>query len=151
MVICLATCRTPMIKAPLPANEVLRMEALRRYQLLDRAAESAFDDLVRLAAHICGTPMALTGMVDSDRCWVKSKVGWTRGGASRYIMAFCASAIGHDGVFVVGDTLRDARARQQSCGGGGISHPVLCGHAADRARWRKLWASCASWTACRAL
>src|SRR5512136_261647 len=109
MVISLATGRTPMIKAPLPANEVQRIEALRRYQLLDPAAESAFDDLVRLAAHICGTPMALTGLVDSDRCWVKSKVGWSRGGASRDIMAFSASAIGHDGVFVVGDTLKDAR------------------------------------------
>ncbi|WP_155967533.1 hypothetical protein [Kamptonema formosum] len=140
-----------MRKAPLPANEVQRIEALRRYQLLDPAAEPAFEDLVRLAAHICGTPIALTGMVDSDRCWVKSKVGWTRGGASRDIMAFSASAIRHDGVFVVGDTLKDARASQQSPGGGVPSHPVLCRHAADCARWRKRWASCASWTARRAL
>ncbi len=109
MVISLATGRTPMINALLPANEVHRMKALRRYQLLDLAAESAFDDLVRLAAHICGTPMALTGMVDSDRCWVKSKVGWTGGGASRDLMVFCAATIGHEGVFVVGDALKDAR------------------------------------------
>ncbi|MCU0517275.1 MAG: hypothetical protein MUC60_10515 [Oscillatoria sp. Prado101] len=133
MVICLASGRTPVVKAPLPANEVERIEALRRYQLLAPAAESAFDDLVLLAAYICGTPMALTGMVDSERCWVKLRVGWTGGGASRYIMAFCASAIGDDGVFFVADTFKEARASQQSPGGGVSSDPVLCRRSAAKA------------------
>jgi hypothetical protein len=61
-----ATSCQPM-KAPLPANEPERLEALLRYSILDTLPERDFDDLTSLAARICGTPMALVTLVDADR------------------------------------------------------------------------------------
>src|SRR6185295_12493981 len=47
--------RRRMMRAPLPANEAARLEALRQYQILDTHDETAFDDLTRIAAYICQT------------------------------------------------------------------------------------------------
>ena len=43
---------------PLPSNETARLQALNKYEILDTATESVFDDLTRLAAYICGVPTA---------------------------------------------------------------------------------------------
>ena len=53
-----------MMKAPLPDDEALRLNALYQYEILDTLPEAAFDDLTRLAAHICGTPIALVSLID---------------------------------------------------------------------------------------
>jgi len=60
--------------APLPSNEAARLNALHQYEILDTPAEEVFDDLTRLAAHICRTT-ALISLIDADRQWFKSKVG----------------------------------------------------------------------------
>ncbi|MEN9229670.1 MAG: PAS domain S-box protein [Thermostichus sp. DG02_5_bins_236] len=81
-----------MPKAPLPANEAQRLAALREYRVLDTAPEASFDELVRLAAYICGTPVALVSLIDADRQWFKAKLGLEVEQTSRDV-AFCAHAI----------------------------------------------------------
>ncbi len=61
------------MKAPLPPNEVQRLETLRGYDVLDTPPESAFDDLTLLAAQICQVPIALVTLIDESRQWFKSK------------------------------------------------------------------------------
>ena len=46
------------MKAPLPATEPQRLEALTSCDILDTPREPAFDDLTRIASTICGTPIA---------------------------------------------------------------------------------------------
>lgn len=94
--------------APLPEDESQRLDALRRYDILDTEAEAAFDDLVALAAKICQTPIALVSLVDPLRQWFKAKVGVTACETSRDI-AFCAHAILQNGIFEVPDALADPR------------------------------------------
>ena len=90
------------------ASEQDRLAALRRYRILDTEPEQRFDDLALLASEICGTPMALISLVDRDRQWFKARIGIDLPQTSRDV-AFCAHAITHAGLFVVPDTLQDAR------------------------------------------
>ncbi len=97
-----------MPAAPPPPREAERLEALRRYRLLDTGPEAAFDDLTALAAHVCGTPVALMTLLDSDRQWFKSRYNFGASETPRDI-AFCGHAILGDGPMVVEDAALDAR------------------------------------------
>jgi signal transduction histidine kinase len=97
-----------MICAPIPENEAERVEALRRYQILDIKSDPAFDDLATLASYICGTPIAVVSLVDSDRQWFKAKVGLDASETRRDV-SFCGHAIMADDLFIVEDALADDR------------------------------------------
>ena len=96
------------MKAPIPENEAARLEALRQYEILDTDPEESFNDLTRLAAYICETPIALITLVDAHRQWFKAKVGIGEKETSRDI-SFCAHAILQDGPFIVPDAADDER------------------------------------------
>lgn len=94
--------------APLPTNETKRLEALRRYRILDTSAEQAFDDFAFLASTICQTPTAMMTLVDTDRQWFKARHGFDATETPRE-QAFCAHTILGTEVMVVEDATRDAR------------------------------------------
>ena len=94
------------MRLPPPESEVARLQALDRYQILGTPPEEAFDDIARLAAYVCGTPIALISFIDQDSQWFKSKVGWDVDEIPRNV-SLCAHTILQSEVVVVSDTLAD--------------------------------------------
>lgn len=91
------------------ATEALRLSELRSLGVLDTAAEQAYDDVVKLAAFICDTPIALISLVDEDRQWFKARVGINEMETPRG-QAFCAHAITEpDALMEVPNALDDLR------------------------------------------
>lgn len=85
-----------------------RIAALRRYDLLDTLPEQVYDDLARLAAHVCHTPIALVSLIDTDRQWFKARVGLETE-ETGIEHSFCAHAIAGGEVLVVPNATLDER------------------------------------------
>src|SRR3569832_608272 len=98
----------PKTKTPRPENEAARLEALDRYQILDTDPEEGFDGITRLAAQICGVPIAFISFIDRDRQWIKSKLGWEVNETPRDL-SLCAHAILKPDMLLVPDLLADPR------------------------------------------
>jgi PAS domain S-box-containing protein len=63
------------MNALLVKDEALRTQALEQYEVLNTAGDPVLDDIVRLAAQLCDTPIAFICLVGLDRLWLKSRVG----------------------------------------------------------------------------
>lgn len=92
------------------AVESARLAALRSYRILDTEPEKCFDDLVLLAAQVCGTPIAAITLIDSHRQWFKSKLGFDVAETPRDV-AFCDHAIRQTETLTVPDATADERFR----------------------------------------
>jgi diguanylate cyclase (GGDEF)-like protein len=91
------------------AKEAARQQAVESFKLIDTLNETAYDDITRLAASICGTKIALLSIVDKDRQWFRSRVGFDVTETSRDV-SFCVHAITlPNEVMVVPDATRDPR------------------------------------------
>ena len=93
---------------PVPINEYKRMQAVQSLGILDTPAENALDSVVRQAASICKTPIALISLVDHDRQWFKARIGLAIQETPRNA-SFCAHAILDSQLFEVMDARTDAR------------------------------------------
>jgi CheY-like chemotaxis protein len=92
----------------LPEGEPSRLESLTDLRILDTSPEPVFDDLARLAALICDTPIAVIDFVDEQRAWLKAKIGLELGAIPRE-QSFSAHAILQSEALIVPDPLADER------------------------------------------
>lgn len=81
-----------MIFPPNISNEKQRLDAIYQLDILDTPYEDEYDDIVKLASSICGTPISTITLVESSRQWFKAKVGLKDRETSRNV-SFCAHAI----------------------------------------------------------
>ena len=90
-------------------SESVRQKALDDLHVLDTLEEQAYDDITRMAAYVCGTPIALISLSDHERQWFKSRVGLQVAQIPRE-HGFCDTAcrVPHK-VMIVEDTLKDER------------------------------------------
>jgi signal transduction histidine kinase len=90
-------------------HEDARLRALRAYRVLDTEPEPAYDTLVRLAASVCGTPIALIALLDGARQWFKASHGLDGVSEAPRAWAFCDETIGGREVVEIADAAADAR------------------------------------------
>lgn len=100
-----------------PGDEDRRLEAVRRYDVLDTPPDGAFERVTRLAAKLLGTPIAIVSIVDHDRIWFKSRYGLDVDEIGRD-PGLCASAILQEGPWVIEDARRDPRT---------LANPLVAG------------------------
>ena len=99
-----------MTEPRMPQNEVTRIAALRRLDILFTPAEERFDRITRLAQRLFKVPIALVSLVAEDCQWFKSRQGLDAPETDRRI-SFCGHAILASEPFIVPDTLLDDRFR----------------------------------------
>lgn len=99
------------MNAPASEQEAKRLAALARYRVLDTQAEQTYDDIVKAASFVCGTPIALVSLIDDRRQWFKARVGLDASETPRE-QAFCAHTIAQMRTMVVEDATRDSRFAQ---------------------------------------
>lgn len=90
-------------------KETRRLEKLKSYDILDTTEDPSFDKLARLAAAICGTPIALVSLIDENRQWFKSVIGLDGVHQTPRSISFCTYTIQGDEVMEIKDTFLDER------------------------------------------
>jgi diguanylate cyclase (GGDEF)-like protein/PAS domain S-box-containing protein len=88
--------------------EAASLRAIWTRDLLDSQPELECEELVQLAAAICGTPIGLVTLLDERHQWFRASEHLQMGETPREV-AFCAHAVRQTELFLVKDALMDAR------------------------------------------
>jgi signal transduction histidine kinase len=83
--------------------EQQRQEILRHYEILDTPPEASFDRIVAIAAAVFGTTMGVITLVDRERSWYKSELGFGVSELPR-VDNMCDAAIRYNDVLVINDS-----------------------------------------------
>lgn len=94
--------------APIPTYEEDRLKAVHKFAILDTKPEPRFDALTKEAVDKLKVPMSMVSILDSNREWFKSCVGWDKSEGDRGA-SFCGHALLTKDMFIVADTLKDER------------------------------------------
>lgn len=94
-------------RVPAVVEETARLEAVRRYDILDTPPDGAFDRVAAIAARLFDVPVATVTIVDSDRIWFKAAHGLERVTQIGRDPGLCGSAILRSDALVIPDTLTD--------------------------------------------
>lgn len=97
-----------MILAPIPENEKERLIALHNLAILDTEPEKRFDFITKEVKDKLNVPISTLTIIDKDREWFKSKQGVEAKEGKREI-SFCGHALLATEIFIVEDTLKDDR------------------------------------------
>ncbi len=99
-------------------EEQARLEAVRRYRLVDQPVEDAYDRIAFVAGAIFDTPIATVSLVEQDRVWLAACQGLTGVRQVGKEPGLCASVIAQDGVYVINNAAVDPRT---------LEHPLVRG------------------------
>ncbi|WP_139377496.1 GAF domain-containing sensor histidine kinase [Daejeonella lutea] len=77
----------------IPDNDVKRIGALRRYQILDTPPEDAFDNVARLCTQIFNVPISLISLVDKEEVYFKANVGMGNAKKTSRGVSLCSLAV----------------------------------------------------------
>ena len=110
--------RIVMKEPAIPRDEKDRVQALHAYAILDTDPEQDYDEIVQLAAQICEIETAHVSLIDSERQWLKAKIGFGTQDIDRRL-AFCSHTILQDDIFIVQDATKDERF---------FDHPLVTGN-----------------------
>ena len=85
-----------------------RLEAVHRFTNLDDGITKELNDIVKLTAQICNTPVALVTLLDKEIQWFKASVGidFTY---TDIDLAFCNHTINQEEILMINDTTLDER------------------------------------------
>lgn len=97
-----------MKEAPIPKNELKRIQSLYALDILDTPPEKRFDKLTKSAALIFHVPISTLTLIDANREWFKSCQGLSKTEGDRAI-SFCGHALVEDEILIIPDTLKDER------------------------------------------
>lgn len=102
-------CHRLMIPPTIPENEEQRLASLNSYSLLDTLPEKEYNDIVRIAANICKTPISAISLVDKERVWYKASFGDDESELPREV-DFCSyTIVENEHLMMVPDLRRDHR------------------------------------------
>jgi signal transduction histidine kinase/DNA-binding response OmpR family regulator len=110
--------KTPEL--PIPSNELERLAALKRYNILDTLPDNAFDDATKLVSYICGVPIAHISFIDESRQWFKSEIGIGISEVPREI-SFCRYTILESKMVEINDTFKNDRFKDDPNVRGGFN------------------------------
>ncbi|MEY4231201.1 MAG: hypothetical protein RLZZ362_2050 [Actinomycetota bacterium] len=96
------------MRAPHPSDELHRLAALAELRIAESGRDDTLDEIVELAAKVCGAAMAAVSLVGFDRQWFRSQHGFSTPETERD-RSLCAHAILSDVLFVVEDGTIDDR------------------------------------------
>jgi diguanylate cyclase (GGDEF)-like protein len=99
-------------------SEFERLNALRRYAILDTPPEGAFDRITALAAELLDVPWSAVSLVDTTRVWYKSVHGDLGHREVARLPGLCGAAIARSEPYVVENAPADLRTHE---------HPLVTG------------------------